>query len=70
MKKQELFGPKKFIDLNIVKNLDKKNKKYMEQLAVLNINNKYRDSNEKEIAVTFLINNHLREIVDSLILSK
>ena len=63
MKKQELFGPKKFVDLNIVKNLDKKNKKYMEQLYVLNINNKCRDSNEKEIAVTFLIKNQLREVV-------
>ena len=65
MKKQELFGPKKFVDLNIVKNLDRKNKKYMEQLSVLNINNKYRDSNEKEIAVTFLMKNHLRDIVSN-----
>ena len=62
-KKQELFGSTKFIDLNLVKYLDKNNKKYMEQISILNKNNKYRDLNEKDIVVNFFIKSGLRELV-------
>ena len=34
LKKLALFGQNKTVDLNIVKNLDKKNKKFMEILSI------------------------------------
>lgn len=64
-KKLALFGPNKYVDLNLVKHLDKKNKKYMEILSILNKNNKLRDKSEKEIVYNFLINNRLRETVSN-----
>ena len=63
IKQIALFGPKKYLDLNIVKYLDKKQQKFMEDLEILNKNNQYRDSNEKERVFNFLIKNHLKKIV-------
>ena len=66
-KKFGLFGPNKSIDLNIVKNLDKKNRKFMEELSIINKNNKLRDKNEKECVINFLIKNNFREtVIDDL----
>ena len=64
-KKLALFGPNRYVDFNLVKNLDKKNKKYMEILSILNKNNKLRDKNEKELIYNFLIKNSLRETVSN-----
>ena len=63
LKEIALFGPKKFVDLNIVKYLDKKNKKFMDELAILNKNNNYRDSLEKGAIVNFLIKHNLKHEV-------
>ena len=63
IKEIALFGPSKYVDLNIVKYLDNKNQKFMEELNILNKNNKYRDGNEKERVFNFLMKNHLKKIV-------
>ena len=63
LKKLALFGQNKNVDLNIVKNLDKKNKKFMEILSIFNKNNDNRDKNEKEIITNFLMKNNIRETV-------
>ena len=64
LKEIALFGPKKFVDLKIVKYLDKKSKKFMDELAILNKNNKYRDSLEKGAIVNFLIKHNLKNEVN------
>ena len=61
LKKLALFGQNKTVDLNIVKNLDKKNKKFMEILSILNKNNNNRDKNEKDIIINFLFKKNIRE---------
>ena len=65
LKKMALFGQNKYIDLSLVKHLDKKNKKYIEEISILNKNNNLRDKNEKEIVINFLIKNNLREEVSN-----
>ena len=60
-----LFGSKRFIDLNIIKYLDKKIKKFMDELTILNKNNKYRDSLEKGTIVNFLIKHNLKQEVNN-----
>ena len=65
LKEIALFGPKKFVDLNIIKYLDKKSKKFMEELAILNKNNKYRDLLEKGAIVNFLIKHNLKQEVNN-----
>ena len=65
LKEIALFGPKKYVDLNIVKYLDKKNKKFMDELAILNKNNNYRDSLEKGTIVNFLIKHNLKHEVNN-----
>ena len=63
MKKMEIFNDNKTVDLNMVKYLDKKNKKYMEILNIINKNNNQRDKNEKELLINFLLKTNIREIV-------
>jgi len=65
LKEIALFGPKKYVDLNIVKYLDKRSKKFMDELAILNKNNKYRDSLEKGVVVNFLIKHNLKQEVNN-----
>ena len=63
LKKIGLFDQNKYINLNIVKHLDKKNKKYIEEISILNKKNKFRDKNEIEVVINFLTKNNLREEV-------
>ena len=65
LKEIALFGPKKFVDLNIIKYLDKRGKKFMEELTILNKNNKYRDLLEKGAIVNFLIKHNLKQEVNN-----
>lgn len=64
LKEIALFGPRKYVDLKIVKYLDKKSKKYMDELTILNKNNKYRDVIEKGAIVNFLIKHNLKQVVN------
>ena len=63
IKKMALFGSNNYVDLNLVKNLDKSNKKFMEELSILNKANKLRDRNEKQIIINFLIRNNFNDVV-------
>ena len=65
LKEIALFGPKKYVDLKIVKYLDRKSKKFMDELTILNKNNKYRDSLEKGTIVNFLIKHNLKHEVNN-----
>ena len=65
LKKLALFGQNKTVDLNIVKNIDKKNTKFMEILSIFNKNNNNRDKNEKEIITNFLMKNNIRETISN-----